>query len=154
MDSEGLIISTPISLLAKESADLTDQIISEKDPNKLQDLTNLFKQNQLKKNLLRTNKLNNLLEIIDDEVITRVTASPESISDRDLLSYMNSTQQSIQNSFNTFDQMPSIQINTIDNSINVTDSLDKDSRKRVLDRVNEILNTIDDKTIIDIKEED
>ena len=39
MDSEGLPISA-VGTLAKESNELTDLIISEKDPNKLQDLTN------------------------------------------------------------------------------------------------------------------
>ena len=101
--SEGL---SPVAVLAQESRDLTDLIVEEKDPEKLQDLTNLFRQNQLKKNLIRSNKLNNLLELIDDEVITRVSCNPDLISDRDLLSYMNTTQQAIRNSYNSYEQLP------------------------------------------------
>ena len=44
--------ASPVAVLATESNDLTQLIVAEKDPQKLQDLTNIFKQNQLKKNLL------------------------------------------------------------------------------------------------------
>ena len=149
--SEGLI-ERPVAVLAKESNELAELIIAEKDPNKLQDLTNLFKQNQLKKNLLRSNKLNNLLELIDDEVVSRVTGNPEMIKDKDLLGYMNATQQSIQNSFNSFEQMPVIQVNNIENSVNINNNLSKESRQVVLDKVNEILNQLKTDNVIDIKE--
>ena len=151
--SEG-IIERPIATLAKESNDLTEQIIAEKDPNKLQDLTSLFKQNQLKKNLVRSNKLNNLLEIIDDEVITRVTTRPESIKDQDLLNYMKTTQQSIQDSFNTFEQMPVIQVNNIENSVNINNGLSKESREVVINKVNEILAQLKPKEVIDVEVKD
>ena len=154
MDSEGLIITSPIALLAKESNNLTEMIITEKDPSKLQDLTNLFKQNQLKKNLLRTNKLNNLLELIDDEVAMRVSTRPDEIRDQDLLNYMKTTQQSIQDSFNTFEQMPVIQVNNIENSVNINNGLSKESREVVINKVNEILAQLKQKEVIDVEVED
>lgn len=154
MDSEGLPISA-VGVLAKESNDLTDLIISEKDPNKLQDLTNLFKQNQLKKNLIRSNKLNNLLELIDDEVITRVTTNPEQIRDQDLLNYMRATQQSIQDSFNSYEQLPVIQVNNIENSVNINTHLSKESREKVINKVNEILAQLNKQDeIIDVETEE
>lgn len=154
MDSEGLPISA-VGTLAKESNELTDLIISEKDPNKLQDLTNLFKQNQLKKNLIRSNKLNNLLELIDDEVITRVTTNPEQIRDQDLLNYMRATQQSIQDSFNSYEQLPVIQVNNIENSVNINTHLSKESREKVINKVNEILAQLNKQDeIIDVETED
>lgn len=151
MDSE--FRSSPLAVLAKESNSLTEQIVGESDPSKLQDLTVLFKQNQLKKNLIRTHKLNNLLELIDDEVITRVTTSPESISNKDLLGYMNATQQSIQNSFNTFEQMPVIQVNNVENSININNTLSKESRDVVISKVNEILAQLKQPEVIDVEDE-
>lgn len=154
MDSEGLPISA-VGTLAKESNELTDLIISEKDPNKLQDLTNLFKQNQLKKNLIRSNKLNNLLELIDDEVITRVTTNPEQIRDQDLLNYMRATQQSIQDSFNSYEQLPVIQVNNIENSVNINTHLSKESREKVINKVNEILAQLNKQDeIIDVETEE
>ena len=154
MDSEGLPISA-VGTLAKESNELTDLIISEKDPNKLQDLTNLFKQNQLKKNLIRSNKLNNLLELIDDEVITRVTTNPEQIRDQDLLNYMRATQQSIQDSFNSYEQLPVIQVNNIENSVNINTHLSKESREKVINKVNEILAQFNKQDeIIDVETEE
>lgn len=149
--SEGL---SPVATLAGESKDLVDLIISEKDPNKLQDLTNLFKQNQLKKNLLRSNKLNNLLELIDDEVIMRVSSNPDLISDRDLLSYMNTTQQAIRNSYTSYEQLPAIQINNIENSVNISsDKLSKESRNVVMSKVKEILSQLNN-DVIDVEDED
>ena len=154
MDSEGLPISA-VGTLAKESNELTDLIISEKDPNKLQDLTNLFKQNQLKKNLIRSNKLNNLLELIDDEVITRVTTNPEQIRVQDLLNYMRATQQSIQDSFNSYEQLPVIQVNNIENSVNINTHLSKESREKVINKVNEILAQLNKQDeIIDVETEE
>ena len=154
MDSEGIIISPSASLI-KEANEITEQIIAEKDPSKLHDLTNLFKQNQLKKNLLRSSKLNNLLEIIDDEVLMRVTTAPEMISNKDLLGYMNTTQQAIQNSFNTFEQLPTIQVNNIENSVNISsDNLGKESRQIVINKVNEILSQLKSENVIDAEDED
>ena len=150
MDSEGLAL-TPIASLAVESRDITDQIISEKDPAKIKDLTDLFKQNQLKKNLVRANKLNNLLELIDDEVVTRVTTRPESIKDQDLLNYMRTTTQSINDSFNSFEQMPVIQVNNIENSVNINNGLSKESREVVINKVNEILAQLKPKDAIDVE---
>lgn len=154
-NSEG-IITKPVAHLAKESSELTDLIIAEKDPSKLQDLTNLFKQNQLKKNLLRTNKLNNLLELIDDEMVMRVATNPEAISDRDLLNYMNATQQSIQNSFDTFEKLPVIQVNNVENNVNINnDKLSKESREVVINKVNEILAQLKgEPKVIDVEVDD
>ena len=66
---------------------------------------------------------------------------------------MNATQQSIQNSFNTFDQMPVIQVNNIENSVNINNNLSKESRQVVLDKVNEILNQLKTDNVIDVSEE-
>lgn len=146
MDSEGHI--NPVATLAGESKDLVDLIVAEKDPGKLQDLTNLFKQNQLKKNLIRSNKLNNLLELIDDEVITRVSSNPDLISDRDLLNYMNTTQQAIQNSYTSYEQLPAIQINNIENSVNINSGqLSKESRNIVMNKVKEILSQLNNDVV-------
>lgn len=153
MDSEG-IVKSPVASLIAEASDLTEQIIKEKDPGKLQDLTNLFKQNQLKKNLVRSNRLNNLLEVIDDEVIMRVSTSPEQISNKDLLGYMNSTQQAIQNSFSVYEQLPTIQVNTIENNVNInSDHLSKESRAVVMNKVKDILAQLNS-DVIDVEEED
>lgn len=155
MTSEGLVKKTSTSILFEESKDLADLIVAEKDPNKLNDLTNLFKQNQLKKNLLRSNKLNAVLEMIDDEVMTRL-ADPEFMSNKDLLGYMNAAQQAIQNSYNTYEQLPTIQINNIENSVNIgADNLSRESKKVVIDKVNEILAQLQtDNNVIDVVEDE
>ena len=57
------------AILSKQGNELTSKIIEEDDPDTLDRLTQLFTLNQKKKQIARTNKLSNLLELVDDEVI-------------------------------------------------------------------------------------
>ena len=75
------------SELFRQGNDLTTKIIEETNPDELDNLTKLFTLNQKKKQIARTNKLSNLLELVDDEVINRFTQFPEAIENDDLLKY-------------------------------------------------------------------
>lgn len=126
--------------LQKQSNDLINQIIATESKQELDDLTNLFKMNQQKKDLARINRLNGLLEIVDDEVINRVATEPESIENETLLKYMTQTQQQISNIRTTMEQQPLIQINNQKNEIHMDSGLSVESRKKVLEAVQQILN--------------
>ena len=67
---------------------------------------------------------------------------------------MKTTQQSIQDSFNTFEQMPVIQVNNIENSVNINNGLSKESREVVINKVNEILAQLKPKEVIDVEVKD
>jgi len=129
------------NLLKEESKDLVAQIISEKDPDKLKDLSALFDMNQRKKNIARMDKLANLLEMVDDEVITRWATEPDSFDNDQILSYMAATQSQINNIKSSMEKAPLVQINNQKIEINNNNSgLDQDSRKRVQEVVMAILN--------------
>lgn len=136
---EGLFPAVKISELAKEGNNLVNKVIEENDPQKLEELTKLFALNQRKKQIARTNKLSNLLELVDDEVIHRVTTLPDAIENRDLLNYWKTTQESINQGNSNDQELPKVQINNQTN-VNISSSgLDRDSRARVLEAVQEIL---------------
>ena len=141
--------------LAIEANNLTDQIVKETDPEKLEDLTALFEMMQRKKNMLRINKLSNLLTLVDDEVVMRFTSTPEAFDNDQLLKYMKSTQDTMLALTQDLEQKPIIQINNQKNEININNSgLDQDSRKRVLEAVQMLLETSKNPNMIEIEAEE
>lgn len=138
--------------LFKQGNDLTTKIIEETNPDELDNLTKLFTLNQKKKQIARTNKLSNLLELVDDEVINRFTQFPEAIENDDLLKYWKTTQETINQHNQDEQELPHIQINNQTN-VNINSSgLDRESRAKVLEAVQEILKSSlqNDENVIDI----
>ena len=142
MDEKNEIVEVnPNVKLTLEGNDITNQIISEKDPNKLEDLTQLFLLNKKKKDLARINKLSNLINTIDDEVINRFNDEPENFNNDQLVKYLTATQQIIDTTANNIEKVPMIQINNQKNEIHIDDSgLNKESRAKVLEVITSILN--------------
>lgn len=137
--------------LVKEGNDITDKIINASTTDELNEVTNLFIANQRKKDMIRSHKLSGLLGIIDDEVINRFTSDPESFDHDQLLSYMNSTQKAIDSITRSLDEKPVVQINTQHNEININNSgLNRESRVKVLNAVQDILNSLQDGDVNDI----
>lgn len=142
MDEKNEIVEVNHNVkLTLEGNDITNQIISEKDPNKLEDLTQLFLLNKKKKDLARINKLSNLINTIDDEVINRFNEEPENFNNDQLVKYLTATQQIIDTTANNIEKVPMIQINNQKNEIHIDDSgLNKESRAKVLEVITSILN--------------
>ena len=110
---------------------------------------------QRKKNMLRINKLSNLLTLVDDEVIMRFTSTPETFDNDQLLKYMKSTQDTMLALTQDLDQKPIIQINNQKNEININNTgLDQESRKRVLEAVQMLLDNSKNPDIIEIEAEE
>ena len=151
LDSEGNEIQeiSPLKSLYTEGDDITNQIISEQDPDKLDTLTKLFSLNQKKKQIARINKLSGLLDKVDNEVITRFETNPEIIEDRDLYRYWQTTSEIISGRSDEENSLPHVQINNQTN-INVNASgLNRESRAKVLEVVNQLLQEarVDDEVV-------
>lgn len=147
------LIEVSTNDLYKQGDDLVNELIKENDTGKVNDLTNLFKLNQKKKDIYRANKLSNLLNLIDNEVYDRISATPESFDNYDLLKYMESTQSAISNTYQNLDRQPLIQINNQKNEINFNNSgLDRESRARVLEVVSAIISNANN--VIDVEEDE
>lgn len=152
IDSEGNEIVADISYsLKSQGDDITNKIVSETNPDELDKLTQLFTLNQKKKQIVRTNKLSNLLDKVDDEVINRFEKYPQSIEDKDLIKYWSATSDIVSGRTEEDNVIPRIQINNQTN-INVNSSgLDRESRARVLEVVNNILNAAKDNEVVDVE---
>lgn len=144
----GLIISSQQSL-RDESKALIDKIIAETDADKARDLTYLFNANQNKKTMVRVNKLSDLLDTITDQALTRFTARPDEISNKELFDGLKVVQDLIergQKQVSGVGETPLIQINQQNNEVNVgntsASNLNRDSRERVKAAVLGLLDSI------------
>lgn len=127
----------------KTNDELVNQLITTNDSSDIENIINLFNFNMKKKNILRVNTYNNLLDKVIDEVVERFDKHSDEFSNKELLDYLNSIQTFAYNKQDLTDvQIPSITLNTINmtNNINSFDSIDIDSRKRIQDAIQNIIN--------------
>lgn len=135
--------------LNQQSLALINQIITESDEQKANDLTHLFNVNQNKKTMIRVNKLSELLDTITDQALTRFTVRPDEISNKELLDGLKIVQDLIERGqkqvSNNDSNVPLIQVNQQTNEVNLGDAstmLSRDSRERVKSTVLGILDSI------------
>lgn len=142
------IEKAPLNLqpLDDKTRDIAQRILDEQDVDKVKDLTNLFNLNSQKRNVMRVIKMNQLLDTVTDKVIERFEKRPENFSNEDLIKYMQVTENAIDRAnkqLNLVDETPPIQLmqnNQV--NINVGMDLDRESRERVLERVQSILSGV------------
>lgn len=129
---------------------LADDIIKEQDLDKIKNLTNLFNINQHKKNIVRTTKLNELLDAITDQMVERFQKKPNEFSNADLLDYLTAVQNTIDKANkNTAqeDLQPIQQINNTQININNEEQLSKEARDRVLNFIKKTINSKEENTV-------
>jgi hypothetical protein len=139
--------STTIDL-KEESKAIIEQIIAETDEQKVRDLTQLFNANQNKKTMARVDKLSDLLDTITEQALTRFTARPDEISNKELFDGLKVVQDLIergQKQVSGINETPLIQVNQQTNEVNIGGSpsnLNRDSRERVKSAVLSLLSNI------------
>ena len=141
---------TPISSknLNEESKAIIEQIIAEKDEQKVRDLTQLFNTNQNKKTMARVDKLSELLDTITDQALVRLTSRPDEISNKELFDGLKVVQDLIergQRQVSGAGETPLIQVNQQTNEVNIggaASNLNRDSRERVKAAVASLLDSI------------
>lgn len=144
LDSELVTNEELDNMIDEKSLDLVVKSINQDNNEELKDLTHLFNQNILKKNMLRVLKYNGLLDKLGDEALERIENNPESISDKELAGYMRTIQgiiDSASKNINTIPETLPIQPVTNNNiTINTGEGgLNRDSREKVLNVVEAIL---------------
>jgi hypothetical protein len=98
--------------------------------------------------MVRVNKLSDLLDTITDQALTRFTARPDEISNKELFDGLKIVQDLIergQKQVSGAGETPLIQINQQTNEVNVgntTNTLNRDSRERVKPAVLGLLDSI------------
>ena len=125
--------------------DLITQIVGESDTEKLKDLTNLFNAFQVKRNILRVNALNDVQDRLVQQMRDRLDKFPDNFSNGDIALWAKTVQSALdstQGKIKEVESMPTIvhQNNTQVN-INVEDSLNRESRERILNALQLILSS-------------
>ena len=142
------LVPVSSTILNEESKALIEQIISETDEQKARDLTQLFNANQNKKTMVRVSKLSDLLDTITDQALTRFTARPDEISNKELFDGLKIVQDLIergQKQVSGAGEAPLIQFNQQTNEVNIggsSNNLNRDSRERVKSAVMSLLSSI------------
>ena len=135
--------------LEKDTQALVNDILNEKDPKKVKDLTYLFNIAQTKKSVLRAVNLNNLLDRVNDQMEERLTKRADQFSNKDLLDYMDKMTGALekaQKQVQDVDPTPAIQINQ--QNINLGEAgLSRESRQNVMDAVASILKRLNEEPL-------
>lgn len=140
--------------LTTEPKDMIQPILEETDMDSLNDMIKLFNLNLKKRNLIRSSKLSEVQDKVVEQIASRVEDRPDNFSNDDLLKYYKTIQDTLNKADMSLDKMevPTIQVNQ---QINVGAEFDRDSRRRILDTVNQILKSANDtsEVVIDVEEE-
>lgn len=119
---------------------LEKKLIKEENIDELQELVELFNLNLQKKNILRNAKLSDVQDRVVEQILQRIALEPEEFSNDDLIKYHKIIQETLMKTDTTLDniKVPNIQINQ---QVNVDKMIfNSESRKRILEAVNDILN--------------
>lgn len=142
-------------LVDNTSNELVSKILTENDSKQIKDLTSLFNLNIKKKNILRLLKLNDLLDNVNNTVIERVNKRSDELTMKELIDILTTTQSIIEKTNKTIEGINEdtfIQLNQQNLNINLnnnTADIDEESRKKILDVVNNILKSADTTNIVE-----
>lgn len=150
--------------LVTEPKDIEKLILEEENLDDLKDIVDIFNINLKKRDLIRSSKLSEVQDKIVEQISARVEDRPDNFSNDDLLKYYKTVQETLSKSDTSLDSVkaPAIQVNQ---QINVVhDEFDRESRKRIIDTVNKIIqmskdtsneiNDIIENNIVDVEEGD
>lgn len=127
--------------------ELEIQLLEEDNIDNIKAIIDLFNVNIKKKNIIRTNKLNELQDKIYEQIDQRITDDIDTFSNRTLLEYFKVMQDTIDKANVDSEQvaMPNIQVNQNNLNITMGAELNRESRQKITDAIKNIL----DKNIID-----
>ena len=137
------IKTKPKLSLVSSKEELEERLLTEEDPDNLQNIVDLFNLNIRKKDIIRASKLNELQDKTVEQMANRLENKADEFSNKDLLDYFKIIQDTITKS-GTSPEVPQIQINQ--QQIKIEDNtLSRESRARVADAIQAILNGTGDK---------
>ena len=145
--------------LTTNSKDIEKYILEEENLDDLNDIVKLFNISLKKKDLIRNSKLSEAQDKIVEQITSRVSERPDNFSNEDLLKYFKTIQDTLAKMDGSLDdiKVPTIQLNQ---QINIAqEEFDRESRKKIIDTVNQILSAAKEssqsiKDVIDLNEGD
>jgi len=126
--------------LASSVDDLEEQILSEENPDNLKNLMEIASLDIKKKDIIRANKLGELQDKVVEEMANRIDKKPGEFSNKDLLDFHKTIQETINKTSREEVEVPTIQINQQQINIGAEEEpLSRDSKARVADVIQAIL---------------
>lgn len=119
--------------------ELESRLIEEENIDEINKIVEMFNVNLQKKNIIRSAKLSDVQDKVVQQMTDRFEQRADSFSNDDLIKYHKIIQETLTKTDTTMDNIktPTIQINQQVNVDNV--AFDSDSRKKILEVVNNIL---------------
>lgn len=141
----------------RNDKDIIEKIKQEEDIEQVKKLINLFNLNQCKKNAIRVSAYNQLLDKVSEQMLKRFSDRPDEFTNNDLLNYLQVTQNAMDKankSLNGIEDVPAIQLNQV--NVNMGETLNEESKKRIFDCINAIMNKVKEDPkdeVIELKQE-
>lgn len=134
--------------------DLETKLLNEDNLDEINKIVEMFNVNLQKKNIIRSAKLSDVQDKVVQQMTDRFEQRADSFSNDDLIKYHKIIQETLTKTDTTMDNIktPTIQINQQVNVDNVT--FNSESRKRILEAVNNILNGSENVEDVEIEEAD
>ena len=151
MEENNKLNSQPLD---NKNNEIAQKILDAETVEETKDLTALFNLNSQKRNVLRVLKMNNLLDKVTEQIIERFEKNPNLFTNEDLLKYMQVTENAIDRAnknLNMVEETPPIQLlqqNQV--NININQGLNRESRQRVIETVQAILNSSQNNSAEDV----
>lgn len=155
--------ATSTEMISQKADELVESIAKAETKEELEDLYQRFNILNTKKNALRVNELNNLLDMVNKQAVERFKRRPDEIANKEILDYMTAIQNQIERSQKTVDSIKdvtAIQVNNTQNNtvnIQVGDSsityLSKESRDKITNLISSILEENQNNIVLDMTEE-
>lgn len=148
------------SLLSTTTDNLVAEIMKENSPDKLKDLTHLFKVHMAKRNILRLIKYYDMMDLVNEQTLLRLEKKPDEITSKDLLAIMTTVMTTIEKTtttLGTLDDTDSMIIHNQKNEVNInidTPKLNRDSKEKVVDAIKSLMTLLSEGKSKDIVPED
>ncbi len=140
-----------LSSLDEKMTSITENIIKEDNPESLKELINLFNLQEIKKNTIRANKFNKLLDGISDELLLRFDRYHNQFSNDDMFKFIQVVQQALDKTKkveSALDTIPKITVNQQINIQNNETELSREERENILAALKSIQNMNNNQEII------
>ena len=120
---------------------LTLKLLNTSNVDEAKEIVDIFNLDIKKKDVIRASKYSDILDKITSQIDTRLTFSPDSFSNRELIEYVKTMQGSLKETLDTaVETIPTIQINKNELNLNLSeDTLDRDSRERIAEVLKSII---------------
>ena len=126
---------------------LITEILQESDLSKLKDLTHAFNAFQTKRQILRVSALNDVQDALVQQMADRLRQQPHNFDNKDIALWMKTVQQTMDSAKQEIDSIDDVPTITYQNNtqinVNVEDNLSRESREKILDVLNQILQVSD-----------